>query len=447
MALNDQFYIDAYTGQGGFSTGEYLVAHPREDTDGATSKFERRKALAVYPNYTRKVVDAYLGTLYADPATREGEASAWADLQANADGAGGQIDDLMRRAERLSMLLGTVALLVDRPRGQAATRADEQLLLPYVVIRLPGETEDLSLDDLGNVTRAVFIETGAEGKRYRGWDAQRWWVSEDPEGEKLIVEDGEALTGEHNLGRTPVVLLSSTERLRNTDKRAAAWAGGICEMNRDLYNQWSELRELFRGQTFSILTLPVKDAQQAEALKDVTISTENALTYSPEGGGKPGYVSPPPDPVQQYREHIADTIRMIYELANLEFVGGVQQSGVALAFHFQSANRTLSLMGQELERAEIEIGKLACLWRDDEWDGRSVYPKRFDVEALAQMLQEGMDAITMDLGPTFVALLKKRVARRMLGDGATTAEMEQVDRDIEAQNDEYGDRLAREAQS
>ncbi len=56
----EQFLLDSYSGTGGFLDGSYLISHPRESQE----KFERRRKLAVYPNYVKKVVDSYLFHLF-----------------------------------------------------------------------------------------------------------------------------------------------------------------------------------------------------------------------------------------------------------------------------------------------------------------------------------------------------------------------------------------------
>jgi len=437
MSLSDAVRLDAYTGQGGFASGSYLVQHPRESTE----KYQRRQDLAAYPNYVRKVADAYLGALYRQPANRSGDAAAWQALQGNADGAGGQIDDLMSRAGLLAQLLGTVHLVVDRPQGAAGTRAAEQKLAPYVVLRKPSEVAAMTLDNLGNVGRVVYSEQIDGEPRYRGYGADGWWVAKDKEGADRIEE------GAYKLGRPPVHRLHSTRLLNLTDAVAAPWLDGVVAVNRDLFNLWSELRELFRAQTFSVLAMPVGSPEEREKLREqgIVIGTDNVLLYDPAGGAKPEYVAPPDGPVERYQDQIDRTIKRIYELANLEFVGGVQQSGVALAFHFQAANDALGLQAQELERAEMAIGQLACAWRGADWNGRVVYPRAFDTSALEDELRNGMDALSLSISPTFGQLLKARLARRMLGEAASPAQWEQIDREIEAGADEYGDRIAREA--
>lgn len=445
MLLTDAHLMDAYTGRGGFETGEYLVRHGREGDD----KYLNRKAICTYPNYVRKVVNAYLGTLFGAPAQRSGEAAAWAALQANADGAGGQIDDVMRRAERLAMLLGTVYLVVDRPQGAALTRADDLTLMPYVVIRKPADVASLTLDRLGGVQRIVFRDRDAAGEPvYRGWDAERWWISQDENGESLVTgADDRPATGEHRLGRVPVVRLHSSDLIEVTDERADPWVRDLAALALDLFNLWSELRELLRSQTFSIFTLPIADQAEVERLRThgLTIGTENAVPYDPSRGGQPGYVAPPDGPVTLYQQQVKDTVARIYELANLEFIGSNQASGVALEYHTRNANKTLGLFAQGMELAEAEVGRLACAWLGEPPDDvRVTYPKSFDVEDLRLRLGEAVDAVALDMGAEFNRLLKARTARQVLGDSVGPKDYEAIDRELEAQGDPYGDRAAAE---
>lgn len=437
----DAFRESAYTGEGGFANGDYLVQHTREED----THFENRQTLAVYPNYVRKVVDSYLGTLMTGTVNRTGEAAAWLAYQANADGAGAPVDRLMNRAELLAMLHGTVYLCVDRPQGGAQSRADESQLVPYVVIRTPDEIEGApTLDARGRISRITFREQLAGKTVYRIWTLAGWTLSTDKEGQDVVSLDGVPQTGTYNFGRVPVVRLHSTDPLKPNVVRATPWANGLIRLNFDLFNLWSEHRNLLRSQGFSIFTIPVADRDEAEKLQDVTVGPHNALTYNPLGGGQPGYVGPPDGPAQAFERKIADCVQRIYELANLEFVGGVQQSGVALAFHFQSANRTLANMAEQLDRTEMEIAALVCAWNGETWDGHIAYPKSFDLVDLAERLQIGMDALTLGLGDEFARALRKGLARQVLGDTVAPETLQRIDDEIDAGGDPYSDRVTKE---
>lgn len=448
----DPFLIDCYTGKGGYLTGRYLLPHKREEDD----KFDRRAGLAIYPNYTRKVVDIFSGFLWKKPPTRE-SADSYTRFLPNADGCGHGLDYCLQTWQLLAMLLGTSYILVDRASVQAQTRADQPD--PYVALRLPGQVVRSRIEPNGVLSSITFREqdgvntvtlpfgsTGIQpaqyslGKQvYRTYRTDGWMLSEDFEGKKIIAQ------GEYSLGRVPVVRLHSTLPLLTTQLRADPWAFDLCQLNWDLYNQRSEMRELFRDQTFSILTLPVSSEDEAQRLANLKIGTDNALTYNPAGGGRPGYVAPPPDPISLYLDAIAKTVEMIYQQANLEFVGGVQRTGVALAFQFQQANQQLGIMSSLLESAEQEIAQLVAAWNGETAVGKVTYPRDFNLTDLAAELETAVEAMSLRISPTFDQELKMRIARNVLGHGVTSATLQAIDDEIHAQDDPYKDRIAQEA--
>jgi hypothetical protein len=429
---SDQFLLDAYSGQGGFATGEYLVAHPRESDE----KFTRRKELAVYPNYCRKIVNVFMGFLWKQAPNRETD-ELYGQFMANADGAGSKLDALLFSYQRLAMILGTVYIIVDKPKTQGQTRADQAL--PYLALRLPGQLESETKDAAGRWTSVTFSETLDGETVYRTFTTTGWKLSKKADGSDVIDQ------GEYSLGRVPVVRFHIEKPLDPTDSRSQSWFYDLAGLNWDLFNARSELRELFRGQTFAILALPVADASEMEKLKDLTISTENALTFNATAGGQPGFIAPPADPVKLYIEQIAGTVTDIYRVANLEFVGGVQQSGVALSFHFQEANSSLGGMAGEGEAAETEIASLVYAWQGREFTGNIAYPNEFNITELKAALEIAMDSVTLGLGAKFDKAIKKRTVRQILANDVAPTTLQAIDDEIDAQGDNYGDRVAQEA--
>lgn len=435
MAINrtsDEFLLDAYSGQGGFATGQYLVQHPRESED----KLTRRKELAIYPNFCRKIVDVMMGFLWRQAPSREVD-DLYSQFAANADGAGTKLDSLLFTYQRLAMILGTVYVIVDKPTTQGQTKADQAL--PYLALRLHSQLVDEQKDSKGVWTSVTFSEQDGSETIYRTFTQTGWALSKQQDGSDVIER------GDYALGRVPVVRFHIAKPLNPTDSKSQSWFYDLASLNWDLYNQRSELRELFRGQTFSILALPVVDQAEREHLQSLVISTENALTYNPTGGGKPEYVAPPPEPVNQYMQQIKATVEDIYRVANLEFVGGVQQSGVATSFHFQEANSGLRGMAEMGEVGENEIATLVYLWQGSEFTGNIAYPNDFNLTELQQAIATAMDSVNLKLGGEFDKALKKRLAKQILGNDVSPSVMTAIDAEIDAQGDTYGNRLAQQA--
>lgn len=429
---SDQFLLDAYTGKGGFATGEYLVSHPRESAD----KLARRKENAVYPNYCRKIVDVLMGFLWKNAPARESD-ELYDQFSENADGAGTKLNTLLFTYQRLAMITGTVFVIVEKPAEQGPTRAEQAF--PYLALRTKTQLVAEQKDAAGNWLSVTFSESLSGKTRYRTYTRTGWRLSEDAKGEMLIEQ------GDYTLGRVPVVRLHNAKPLDPTDTAADSFFYDLAGLCWKLYNLDSEKRELFRAQTFAILALPVSDDAEREKLKDLTIGTENALTYNPTGGGRPEFIAPPPDPIQLYQAEIQSVVDEIYRMSNLEFVGGVQQSGVALAFHFQETNSALAGMAEMCEAAENEIADLVYLWQGREFAGNIAYASDFNISDLTQALAVAVDSVTLGMGPEFDKTIKKRLARQILGNDTSPGTMAQIDREIDAGGDEYGDRIARQA--
>jgi hypothetical protein len=432
-----RFLLDSYTGQGGFFDGSYLIKHPRESDE----KYERRKALAVYPNYVKKVVKAYLGHLLKVPPQREKLNEVYNMFLQNADRKGTYFDDVAKKAMLLSMIMGVCFTVVDKPEERALTRAEEfeKRLFPYVVLKKPDAVAVYKTDELG-LSMISFRETDEQGiLRYRVFTRDAWIISSDPEGRQVLKK------GEHGLGVVPVVPLYSMEVLED-DIFGTPWILDIAELNFDLFNALSELRELLRSQTFSILAFPARDAGEAAKLKDITLSTENALPYNPEAGGKPDFISPPEGPVRLYLEYIEKIIQHIYRIAGIEFLGTEAKSGksgVAFSFMFQEMDSVLQGWAGALEEWEYRIAELVCRWEGETFEGNITYNKRFNLVDLAQEIKNALDAITLQISPTFDRELKKRLSRLVLADWGSDEIFEKIDREIDGE-DVYRERLNEE---
>lgn len=435
---SDQFLLDAYTGKGGFSDGSYLLPHARE----AQEKFDRRKALAVYPNYVRKITNVFMGFLWKQSPGRQTD-DLYDRFATNADGAGTSLNRLLFTYQRLALILGTVYIIVDKSSVEAQSRAEEPVA--YCGLRLPGQLVKETKDSHGRWESVTFVERVDRDNQFRTYTRSGWKVTKDIEGKNILQKDGENLEGNYSINRVPVVALHAAEPLNPADSRSDSFVYDLANLNWDLYNARSELRELFRAQTFAILALPVSSDKEREALQDVTISTENALAYNPAGGGQPGFIAPPADPVKLYEENIAGIVVTIYQVANLEFVGGVQQSGVALSFHFQEANSSLCGIAEQCEQTENEIAELVYLWQGREFRGHIAYATDFNMSDLKEEIAVAMDAVGLDMGAEFDKALKKRLAKQILSNDTAPSVMTTIDDEIDKVGDTYGDRVASEA--
>jgi hypothetical protein len=428
---SDQFLLASYEGSGGFKTGDYLVRHVREQDD----EFLRRKQLAIYPNYCRKIVDVYGGYLWKVPPNRTGLNDVYSAFLKNADGIGTDLDNVLANYQRLANILGTVYIIVDKSPTKATSKADETL--PYLTVRFHTQLTNETKDSFGQWKSVTFSETINNETRYRTFTETSWSLSA---GEDLV---GVA-SGEHGLGRVPIIQLHAMPKLRLMDSKSTSFFSDLSALNWSLFNLHSELRALLRDQTFAILTLPASSKEDRAALSNLTIGTQNGLVYNPANSGVPAFIAPPPDSIESYRKYIADTVGDIYRSANLEFVGGVQASGVALAFHFEEANAAMTTINNETRRAEMEIKDLVARYQKTADEGSVIYNKNFNLIDLAKTLDVAMTAVNMQLGGEFDREIKKRVARNILGNDTNSETMAKIEEEIDADGDVYGNRVAQQ---
>ncbi|MEM2566938.1 MAG: phage portal protein [Candidatus Bathyarchaeia archaeon] len=414
MRYDYRLMWDAYTGLGGFQDGTYLVKYPRETDE----KYNRRKQLAFYPNFPKKIVETFTSHIFRKPPQRQIESQAYLIFIQNTDRNGTYIDDFMKKVCKLSLVFGTVFVIVDKPQGNAITVAQEKELgiLPYATIRLPTQVEEVQVDEFGKIVSITFRE-----ELFLRTFTQNTW-------EVKVIGKQETYSGEHALGTIPVVAVSWTDSLLPTQIFCPPMIHEIAYASKDLYNAISELREILRSTTFPILTLPTK-----QPVGDITVGTENFIAYDPEGGGKPDFIAPPPDPAKIYMEYIQLLIEQIYKLANLEFVMGTsqQKSGVALEFEFQDLNSMLSGIAMNMEQAEYRIAELVARWSGEErFRGSISYEKDFSFRDIEREMRIVFDALSMQISQTFENELKKRIARALLPD-TDDETMKRIDYEID----------------
>lgn len=430
----DQFLLDSYTGKGGYLSGQYLTQHLRESDD----KFTRRLKNLVYPNFCRKITDVFMGFLWQQSPNRTVPDDLYAQFVDNCDNQGGKLDQVLASYQRLAMLLGTVFVIVDKPQTQGATRAEQAM--PYLSVRLKHQLINEIKDRHGVWQSVTFCEDDEDGgEQYRTFTTTEWFVSKDADKSEIIEQ------GTHSLGKVPVVRLHIAKPLLPCDTCAETFFYDLAILNWKLYNLESELRELERAQVFSILTVPAASKEERERLTSMKIGTDNGLVYDPTGGGKPDYIAPPSDPTEHYLKRMEQTKDTIYQVANLEFVGGVQQSGVALDFHFRECNSGLRTMAEQCEAAEREVAELVYGWQGSDFEGSIAYANDFNLQDVAKAIGVALDSIPLSMGETYEKSIKKRLAKGVLGNDVDQETLTQIDVEIDAMGDLYQDQLTKEA--
>jgi hypothetical protein len=97
------------------------------------------------------------------------------------------------------------------------------------------------------------------------------------------------------------------------------------------------------------------------------------------------------------------------------------------------------------ESAENEIAALVYLWQAKTFSGNIAYSNDFNLSDVAGAIATALDTVTLGMGGEFDKAIKKRLAKTILGNDTAPSTMTAIDKEIDAQGDTYGDRIAQQA--
>lgn len=345
-----EFLGHALHGSGGFSDGGYLIKYPREGDE----KLARRKEVAWYPNPMRRACERFVGYLSRRPPVRDVHHPLIAEFAEDCNWRGDALDVFWQSFMLEAKARGTMLLLVDMPAALPPDQASQvaQRAFPYLVPIAPERVQEYRTNARGLLEFVSWNSTiEVDGKQVavlQEWDATEWRIS----------LSGEVIDSkEHGLGQCPVLIFSESGAFP-----AEGALSAIADMGLRLYNLLSELDELLRSQTFSILAyqVPPESAHQFDAKKVAeTIGTHNMLVHS---GQIPAFISPTSLPTEAYYKAIALIEQAIDEVGLNVEPPGQAESGLAMTLRFQALNSSLSSFARRMEDFERRLIDIVCLW-------------------------------------------------------------------------------------
>jgi len=369
-----QFLADALNGGGGFaptvtwsfdnggsgkrrpvlSGASELVPYLRESPE----KFAGRCAVAVYENHLRSACErftAFLGR--RKPMRSSADAPLVTLMLDDADLRGSSLDQFMVTTALEAKARGSALVLIDMPdEAQPAVSLADQIARRRVPHLTRIEPERVSAHELDPATGLFTslsidcmetIEGKGEQKCTRTWDANEW----------RLEHDGRVIKrGPHKFGQCPVLALTEDGSLFPHVGKYAQ----IADLSRRLYNARSELNEILRGQTFSLLTLQVTAEQASTFNAETTAATIGTHSMLVHQGQTPAFIAPDASPAETYQKEIAELAASIRRIAmddNTE-QGGQPESGLARRLRFEQLNADLATFAAQLQQLERRMWTL-----------------------------------------------------------------------------------------
>lgn len=468
---------DCADGTGGFQDGTYLIPHPREWDDHKeavprvpSKKLKERRALARYERLASVILTLKLGGLFREPATRrvlrqdgssveEHPYLTW--CQGDVDGAGHPLDAFLATTYRAALVFGWQWLLMDRTHDDAGTTAAERAPLLLRAYR-PLDVPDW-IDRSGALKAVKIVESVPRVSLDDAPTSDRVRIYAITDSLTRITEQDsrEALgtrTIAHGFGALPIVPLYA----HRPDLTAVLGQSALSDpkLYVDLYNLTSEVRELLRKQTFSLLNIPLGAAadgtgpsvsiEQAQAMIGQTTGTANVL-YSALPAQ---YISADTSNVVVYQAERTHLIQTIFRLCAVPFDTDTREAETAEARRLKRQDYTTTLAGyaDRLREAELAIAQLwyrgtyGEAWQR-EWDAATPtvsYPQAFDEPTFAEVLEQAQAALALPLGdsPTFRVEHSSRLVAQFLPDASNEVQA-QIRAELEAQPSPAEERAAR----
>lgn len=333
----------------------YLIQYPRE----SETKYARRNEIAWYASPLAQVVSKFAGYLSSRPAVRSMANPLYDAMAADIDGKGNSIDSFWSQFVIEAKARGSMLLLVDMPPAMAPT-LDQQVrarVAPYWTGIKPELLTDYEIGDDGKFNYAEFSGNYTKDDAERvecTWRFDRTsWRAVD--GMQRILAQGD-----HPLTECPLLIFTE-----GGDFPYFGPFAPIADLSRRLFNLDSELDEILRSQTFSLLTMQVSenstDAQKVQAAQVVgeTIGSSNLMVHS---GSTPAFIAPPDGPARIYLDRIAALRDQINEIGLVIASSSQRESGLALQMRFQALNSELSKFAGRMESLERHAWELSRQW-------------------------------------------------------------------------------------
>lgn len=435
---------DAYTGGGGFDSGEYLFQHSREDM----ADFMVRKKMARYSNFVKVIIKALTNPIFKKTIVRDfAENEMLKKFVEDVDGQKTPLNAFMKKATKWARLYGRVFIVMDNyaEEEQVINRADalDMRRFPYLYIVCPNQITDYETDRWG---RFVKLSYKLRVKQSKGdmtgiGDMEEWTWTETGWACKSGNKAEKVREGLHGLGMLPVVPLASVDEDTN-DPVPVPDMLHIAKGNRDVFNRDSEKREILRNQCFPVLVYPAT-RQSATELKQtdeegkplgLTMGTGNMLVVDAAAGALPNFIAPPLEPVQTLQQEIKDIIDDMFRQAGLTSVVGVETkaSGVAKQWDFEETTNYLADMAENCEIAEIRIFNLFAKWAGIEIKELKIkYPRTFNITDIEDELNKAQQMKDLAVGGEIVTREINRKAAEVYFADVDDKRYDEIIRDIE----------------
>jgi hypothetical protein len=416
---NWEFYLRSYLGGDDYRGGNYLVKYLNESKED----YSRRVDLTPIDNHCANVVHIYSSFLWKQKPVRNYNSMDGDPILENmvkdVDLDGQSLDSFMKEVQIWSSVYGHCWVVVDKPKSNAGTKAEEleQNLRPYFNLYTPENVFDWKWERTESgrhkltylkIRESVIRINETDSKSYfREWTEESVKLWEVHNENERVVEEME-----NPIGVIPATYVPAARSVvRGIGKSDIA---DISIMQKAIYNELSEIEQLIRISNHPTLVKSFDTDATAGAGGVVNMPDEL------DGNLKPYMLQPSGANLDAVMASIGKKTESINRMAHLGAVRGteaVKASGIALQTEFQLLNARLAEKADLLELAEEQLWRFVAIWQDKMPDVEVYYPDSFDIRDYGSeldFLQKARASGVKSL--TYLKAVDKQIADLILDD-------------------------------
>lgn len=405
-----------------------LVRYPRE----SALKFARRNDVAFYASPLMRACARFVGYLGAKPPGRELPGDLYKLIADNVDGKGSAIDVFWSQFMVDAKARGTMLLQVDMPASPGENRAQQiaERRVPVWISIAPESVTDYAIGDDGKFD---FVEYGGtfdmpdKSRVPCTWrfDREAWSAVDD---KKKVLDQGV-----HPLKECPVLIFTEAGDFPSFGPFAS-----IADIARRLFNAESELDEILRAQTFSLLTMQVPDAatdtEKLGAAKVVgeTIGTANLMVHT---GSTPAFIAPPDGPARVYLDRIKGLHQLIAEVGLDVGTVNERESGLAMRMRFAAINAELAGFAGRMEDLERRAWDLSRRWLSMQGAPSVQWTRDYNLADIEQELRILAEMQAAGMPAAVIAEQQRRIVAVQFG-GLEQTRVDEINQAIDERENE-----------
>jgi hypothetical protein len=368
--------------------------------------------MAFYASPLSQACDRFVGYLATKAPQRDTPHELFAQMADDIDGRGNAIDVFWQQFAVNAKARGSMLLLVDMPSMLPQTQADQMATraAPYWTAIAPETVGDYSVGDDGKFD---FVEFDGTFTKKSGEKVACTWRFERTQWEARDREKRVLSEGPVPIGECPVLIFTEGGDFPHFGSFAA-----IADLSKRLFNLDSELDEILRGQTFSLLTMQVPD-QATEGAKIAaaktageTISTNNLLLHT---GNSPAFIAPQEGPARVYLDRIDKLRDQINEIGLNVATVNAQESGIAMQMRFAQINGALARFAGRMEDLERRAWDLSRRWLGMTAEVEVSWPRDFNLSDLDIELKVLADMQAANMPTAVIVEQEKRIVMLQFG--------------------------------